>query len=56
MAFALDGDLQTYDLQTGEKQSGATFDRFGLFNMQTGGHYVFLYLDDLTYSKSTPAK
>ncbi len=43
--------IETFDLQPGARRTGATFDRFGLFNMQTGGHYVYIYIDDLTYSK-----
>jgi hypothetical protein len=27
-----------------------TFDRFGLFNLQAGGHFVDVSLDDLTYT------
>ena len=46
-----DDIIHTTALKPGFKQSGATFDRFGLFNMQTGGHYVFVYLDDVSYSK-----
>ena len=30
-------------------EAGATFDRFGIFNMQTGGWHVEFYLDDLQY-------
>jgi hypothetical protein len=51
-----DGDLQTLDLRPGHKQSGATFDRFGLFNMQSGGWHVVLYLDDLKYTKDPGGK
>lgn len=29
------------------RQQGANFDHFGLFNAQTGGHYLELYLTDL---------
>jgi len=47
----LDDSVQTMDLKPGHKQSGATFDRFGFFNMQSGGWHVQLYVDDLTYTK-----
>jgi hypothetical protein len=47
-----DDDTQTLDLKPGHKQSGATFDRFGFFNMQSGGWHVQVYVDDLTYSKA----
>ncbi|MGI8603474.1 MAG: hypothetical protein ACR2OZ_10810 [Verrucomicrobiales bacterium] len=46
-----DDVVQTLDLPAGARQAGATFDRFGLFNMQSGGHYVSVYLDDVSYSK-----
>ena len=42
-----DGQTQTLDLQPGEKERGATFDRFGFFNCQAGGHFVLVFLDDL---------
>ncbi len=38
------------DLAPGDRAEGATFDRFGIFNMQSGGHAVEIYLDDLEYS------
>ena len=38
------------DLTPGHKTIGGTFDRFGIFNLQSGGHYVELYLDDVSYS------
>jgi hypothetical protein len=41
----------TLDLAPGDRKAGATFDRFGLFDVQTGGHYVELYLDDLKYTR-----
>jgi hypothetical protein len=45
-----DGKEQTIDLRPGHKKSGATFDRFGILNCQSGGHYVEVYLDDLEYT------
>lgn len=39
------------DLKRGERAEGATLDRFGLFNLQVGGHHVEAYLDDVVYSK-----
>ena len=47
-----DDNIQTMDLKPGHKQSGATFDRFGFFNMQSGGWHVQLYVDDLKYTKA----
>lgn len=46
----LDGERQAYPLRPGHRQTGATFDRFGFFNLQSGGHYVSIYLDDLVYT------
>jgi hypothetical protein len=46
----LDGARQTSDLKPGHRRLGATFDRFGLFNMQSGGQHVLIYLDDLSYT------
>jgi hypothetical protein len=47
-----DGKEQTLDLGPGHKKTGATFDRFGILNCQSGGHYVEVYLDDLEYMTS----
>jgi hypothetical protein len=47
----LDREEVTLDLAPGDRKAGATFDRFGLFDVQTGGHYVELYLDDLKYTR-----
>lgn len=46
----LDDRTQTLDIRPGDRQRGATFDRFGLFNVQSGGHFVEVYLDDLAYT------
>ena len=43
----LDDRVQTMNLRPGDKARPATFDRFGFFNCQSGGHYVYLYIDDL---------
>jgi hypothetical protein len=48
-----DGQIQlTFDGQTQrtrvpKEHKSARFDRFGIFNIQSGGHYVEIYLDDL---------
>jgi hypothetical protein len=36
------------DREPGHRALGAIFNRFGLFNVQSGGHFVELYLDDLS--------
>lgn len=46
----LDGQARTLDLQPGHRGAGATFDRFGFCNVQSGGHYVEVYVDDLQYT------
>jgi hypothetical protein len=52
-----DDDILTLDLKEGERESGATFDRFGFYNMQSGGWHVQAYFDNLTYSAvKTPAQ
>ena len=40
----------TLPLKTGDKRTGATFDRFGLFTTHIGGSYVKIYFDDLVYT------
>jgi hypothetical protein len=47
IAFTLDGKRYTQDLMPGHKADGATFNRFGIWNVQTTGDYVELYVDDL---------
>jgi hypothetical protein len=46
-------DDQTHHLELDEnaRQQGASFDRFGLFNVQSGGHHVEVFIDDVSYSK-----
>jgi hypothetical protein len=50
ITFTLDGDVRAMDLEPGHRALGAAFDRFGLFNVQSGGHHVIVYLDDLEYT------
>jgi hypothetical protein len=40
------------ELTSAARAEGATLDRFGVFNLQAGGHHVELYLDDIAYSKT----
>ncbi len=51
ITVTFDGQPHYLDLQEGLRAEGATLDRFGLFNIQSGGHHVELYVDDLRYSK-----
>jgi hypothetical protein len=46
----LDGARSTLRLRPEHRQHGAGFDRFGLFNLQVGGHFVDLTLDDLRFT------
>lgn len=50
ITFALDGETQELDLAPGHRAAGAAFDRFGIFNAWPGGHYVELYLDDVSFT------
>ena len=47
---ALDGIRRSLDLEPGHRRQGASFDRFGLFNIQSGGQHVLIYVDDLSYT------
>jgi hypothetical protein len=40
----------TLPLKRGDKNVGATFDRFGLFTSHIGGSYVKIFFDDLVYT------
>ena len=46
----LDGERCTLAVTQEHLNQGASFDRFGLFNLQEGGHFVDIALDDLTYT------
>jgi hypothetical protein len=48
--IAFDEKRDTMNLAPGDRATGAVFDRFGIFNMQSGGHAVEIYLDDVTYT------
>jgi hypothetical protein len=48
--IVFDEDSDTMNLAPGDRDKGATFDRFGIFNMQSGGHGVEIYIDDVTYT------
>lgn len=46
----LDESVMQVNLKPGVRKAGVRFDRFGLMNVRTGGKYVEVYLDDLTYT------
>ena len=45
--LAFDGQIQRTGVRKEHKSDAARFDRFGICNVQVGGHYVEIYLDDL---------
>ena len=53
--LTLDGTTNTMDLAAGDRTSGAVLDRFGIFNMQSGGHHVEIYLDDVSFTRRVGA-
>jgi hypothetical protein len=50
ISVRLDDDTVSITISAEHRQQGASFDRFGLFNVQVGGHFVDIALDDLTYT------
>jgi hypothetical protein len=48
--MTLDQDKLEVELKPNGRKTGAKFDRFGLFNVQEGGHHVEVHLDDLKYT------
>ncbi len=56
ITVTLDDEQVSLELGEGDREQGATFDRFGLFNIQSGGWHVKTYLDDLRYSAATDTK
>lgn len=47
LELVFDGASKSFAVTAEEIKSGARFDRFGLFNLQAGGHHVELYVDQL---------
>jgi len=52
LSVTLDGKTHTLNLRPEDRARGASFDRFGLFNIQSGGHHVEVYLDDVSHTAS----
>lgn len=44
------GEPFTLNLTKEQRQTGATFDRFGILNRQVGGMQMVMYFDDLAYT------
>ena len=53
ITVTFDDSVHTLDLRPEHRARGAAFDRFGIFNLQAGGHHVELYLDDIGYTSAT---
>jgi hypothetical protein len=51
ITVTFDGQTQTSRVSKEHKAAGARFDRFGIFNLQVGGHFVELSLDDLKFTR-----
>jgi hypothetical protein len=49
--LTLDESERTLDVAPAQRKRGATFDRFGLFNVMAGGHHVEIYVDDLKFTE-----
>ena len=52
----LDDKIETLALKPEHRKQGANFDRFGLFNLQVGGHFVDIAVDDLSYTAGQKPK
>jgi len=50
ITVTLDDEKVELELKPEARKSGASFDRFGFFNGQTGGHFVKVFIDDVRYS------
>lgn len=48
-----DGEHRRFALRPGDRERGATFDSFGVFNIQSGGHHVEFSIDDLEFTSRT---
>jgi hypothetical protein len=50
VTVTFDGAEQTITLKAEDRRAGASFDRFGIFNLQTGGHFVDIAVDDVRFT------
>jgi len=53
ITVTLDDQTTHLDLKDGHRKAGATFDRFGIFNLAVTGHFVTLWIDDLSYTATS---
>jgi hypothetical protein len=51
-----DDKVETLVLTPEHRKQGAIFDRFGLFNLQVGGHFVDISIDDVTFTTGSRRK
>jgi len=49
----LDGDPVTIDMPEGVKKGYGSFSHFGVLSWNHGGHFVEVYLDDLSFTEGT---
>jgi hypothetical protein len=56
VTLTLDGKEWKHNLTKEQRQSGGTFDKFGIVNIRRGGKYVEVYFDDITYTSRVPAR
>src|SRR6185503_2744011 len=55
IAVTFDGITERLAIKPEHRRQGASFDRFGLFNLQVGGHFVDVAIDDVRYTiRKTP--
>ena len=52
MGVTFDDAFLTLDLPPEARKGDAAFDRFGILSYNRGGHFVEVYLDDLSYTIS----
>ena len=51
ITVSFDDRVHQLELDEQARNQGARFDRFGFFNVQSGGHHVKVFIDDVRYSK-----
>ena len=50
VALTFNDETVSLNLKPGIRKSGADFNRFGILTFQRGGHFVDIYLDDISYT------
>ena len=49
--MVFDGATKSFVVTADEIKAGGRFDRFGLFNLQAGGHHVEFYIDQVRFAR-----